>query len=91
MKIGIIGNGFVGKATFQLKCDDIDASLILIFLHRYQQTTNLHSYVFVHSRKSFSHSNTPFSFFDCPTYKNTLVASKTPNSSLICFLINGIV
>jgi len=24
MKIGIIGNGFVGKATFQLKCDDID-------------------------------------------------------------------
>ena len=24
MKIGIIGNGFVGKATFQLKCKDID-------------------------------------------------------------------
>lgn len=24
MKIGIIGNGFVGKATFQLKCDKID-------------------------------------------------------------------
>ena len=24
MYIGIIGNGFVGKATFQLKCDDID-------------------------------------------------------------------
>lgn len=24
MKIGIIGNGFVGKATFQLKCSDID-------------------------------------------------------------------
>lgn len=23
-KIGIIGNGFVGKATFQLKCDNID-------------------------------------------------------------------
>ena len=24
MKIGIVGNGFVGKATFQLACDDID-------------------------------------------------------------------
>ena len=24
MKIGIIGNGFVGKATYQLKCDDIE-------------------------------------------------------------------
>lgn len=24
MKVGIIGNGFVGKATFQLKCADID-------------------------------------------------------------------
>ena len=24
MKIGIIGNGFVGKATFLLKCDEID-------------------------------------------------------------------
>jgi len=24
MKIGIIGNGFVGKATYQLMCDDID-------------------------------------------------------------------
>ena len=24
MKIGIIGNGFVGKATFQLKCKDIE-------------------------------------------------------------------
>jgi UDPglucose 6-dehydrogenase len=24
MKIGIIGNGFVGKATYQLKCKDID-------------------------------------------------------------------
>ena len=22
--IGIIGNGFVGKATYQLKCDEID-------------------------------------------------------------------
>ena len=24
MIVGIIGNGFVGKATFQLKCKDID-------------------------------------------------------------------
>ena len=24
MLIGVIGNGFVGKATFQLKCRDID-------------------------------------------------------------------
>ena len=24
MKIGIIGNGFVGKATYQLKCKEID-------------------------------------------------------------------
>ena len=24
MKIGIIGNGFVGKATKQLKCSDIE-------------------------------------------------------------------
>ena len=24
MKIGIIGNGFVGKATFLLNCDDIE-------------------------------------------------------------------
>ena len=24
MKIGIIGNGFVGKATYQLECKDIE-------------------------------------------------------------------
>jgi UDP-glucose 6-dehydrogenase len=24
MKIGIVGNGFVGKATFRLQCKDID-------------------------------------------------------------------
>ena len=29
MKIGIIGNGFVGKATKQLECKDISSLLMI--------------------------------------------------------------